>query len=73
VIADPQAGREGNAAAGPGPRRSAPRQALLLDAAARLAEMPVYAARLTYDALRAGAPPWQVAPRPQNLARRRYA
>jgi len=45
-------------------------QALLLDAAARLAERPVYAARLTYEALRAGAPPRQVAPRLQNLARR---
>jgi hypothetical protein len=45
-------------------------QALLLDAAARLTEMPVYAARLTYEALRAGAPPRQVAPRLQNLAGR---
>jgi DNA-binding CsgD family transcriptional regulator len=45
-------------------------QALLLDAAARLAEMPVYDARLTYEALRAGAPPRQVSPRLQNLARR---
>jgi DNA-binding CsgD family transcriptional regulator len=43
-------------------------QALLLDAAARLAEMPVYAARLTYEALRAGAPARQLVPRLQHLA-----
>jgi DNA-binding CsgD family transcriptional regulator len=45
-------------------------QALLLDAAARLAEMPIYAARLTYEALRAGAQARQLAPRLQHLARR---
>lgn len=43
-------------------------QALLLDAGAQLAGMPVYAARLTYEALRAGAPARQVAPRLQSLA-----
>jgi DNA-binding CsgD family transcriptional regulator len=49
----------------------APRaQALLLDAAARLAEVPVYAARLTYEALRAGAPARKLAPRLQHLAQR---
>jgi DNA-binding CsgD family transcriptional regulator len=45
-------------------------QALLLDAAARLGEMPIYAARLTYEALRAGAQARQLAPRLQHLARR---
>jgi DNA-binding CsgD family transcriptional regulator len=43
-------------------------QALLLDAGAQLAGMPVYAARLTYEALRAGAPARKVAPRLQSLA-----
>jgi DNA-binding CsgD family transcriptional regulator len=45
-------------------------QALLIDAAARLADTPVYAARLTYEALRAGAQPRQLAPRLQHLAQR---
>jgi DNA-binding CsgD family transcriptional regulator/DNA replicative helicase MCM subunit Mcm2 (Cdc46/Mcm family) len=43
-------------------------QALLLDAAERLHQMPIYAARLTYEALRAGAKPRQLTPRLQNLA-----
>lgn len=45
-------------------------QALLLDAAHELTEMPVYAARLTYEALRAGAPARRLAPRLQDLAGR---
>jgi DNA-binding CsgD family transcriptional regulator len=44
-------------------------QAALLDAAAQLTETPVYAARLTYEALRAGAPARRLAPRLQHLAR----
>jgi DNA-binding CsgD family transcriptional regulator len=43
-------------------------QALLLDAAARLTDTPVYAARLTYEALRAGARARQLAPQLQLLA-----
>jgi hypothetical protein len=35
---------------GPGPGDPPRARALLLDAAVRLAEMPVYAARLTYEA-----------------------
>ena len=49
------------------PRRA---QALLLDAAAQLAELPVYAARLSYEALRAGAQARLLASRLQSLARR---
>ncbi len=45
-------------------------QATLLDAAAQLNDTPVYAARLTYEALRAGAPARHLAPRLQDLARR---
>jgi DNA-binding CsgD family transcriptional regulator len=44
-------------------------QATLLDAAAQLTDRPVYAARLTYEALRAGAPARHLAPRLQDLAR----
>jgi DNA-binding CsgD family transcriptional regulator len=43
-------------------------QRLFLDAAEELAEVPVYAARLTYEALRAGAQARQLAPRLQSLA-----
>ena len=43
-------------------------QALLLDAADRLSDIPIYAARLTYEALRAGAKPRQLTPRLQHLA-----
>jgi DNA-binding CsgD family transcriptional regulator len=45
-------------------------QTLLLDAADQLHQMPIYAARLTYEALRAGAPPRRLAPRLQDLAER---
>jgi DNA-binding CsgD family transcriptional regulator len=45
-------------------------QRLFLDAAERLAEVPVYASRLTYEALRAGAKPRQLALRLQALAQR---
>jgi len=45
-------------------------QALLLEAAARLADVPVYAARLSYEALRAGAPAGPLATRLQHLAQR---
>lgn len=37
-------------------------QQLLLEAAGQLAEMPIYVARLTYEALRAGAPARRLAP-----------
>lgn len=43
-------------------------QVLLLEAAGRIRQLPVYAARLTYEALRAGAPARRVAPQLQELA-----
>jgi DNA-binding CsgD family transcriptional regulator len=43
---------------------------LLLDAADRLADMPGYASRLLYEALRGGAPPGPLAERQARLAER---
>jgi DNA-binding CsgD family transcriptional regulator len=43
-------------------------QEILLDGAERLATMPIQAARVTYDALRAGAPARQIAPSLERYA-----